>query len=274
MYNNSVLYIYDNGIIKYLNVNSSVIANLTIPTTTALPTTTVATTTVPTTTTALPTTTTVSKILGIITVYSIGYLFILQNNTTILTYNIKLNTFSNITLNFNVYAIAVDINGAVFVSTGDTIEKYIVDYSANNPTFGTKTTFVSGLGMCNTITYFNAKIYYISNTSKVIYSKSISDTDGLAGIILAGIQNYTGIPINGAYANTTMFYSPKSLVFDSNNNMYILDSKIEGESTIYKVPSYNFLKKDIAYIISGSITSTTNINQNIIAPLAKYGDMN
>jgi sugar lactone lactonase YvrE len=256
IYNNSVLYISDNGsnTIKFVSINRpssiSTLTGITNP--------------------------------QINAIYNMGYLFTTQPSLNkISVYNIRAGTaladinvvtiasISAAIISQTPYAIALDSTGNLFVSTGDIIQKYAINYTGAIPVVSPPSIFTSGLGICPGITYNNNTLYYISKTSYIIYSKPASDIDGATGTVIAGTQNNNSIAVNGAYANSTTLFNPLSIVFDTNDTMYILDSKITLDSTIYKITPYNFLKKDIAYIITGSQSSGTTVN-GAIAYFAKY----
>ena len=260
IYNNSVLYISDNGTnsVKLVSINTpSIIRTLTTITDPQLN-----------------------------AIYNLGYLFTLQPSLNkISVYNIKTDTIladinvvsiassSSATIPKKPYAIAVDLYGNLFVSIGDIIEKYRISYTGVTPVISAPILFTSGLGMCPGITHYNNNLYYISNTSYIIYSKNASDTDGAIGTIIAGTQGYNGVPINGTYSNTTTLYRPISVIFDNNGTMYLLDGKPNQSSTICKITPYNFLKKDVAYILTGSRVPGTTMS-GVIGYFAKYKKIN
>jgi sugar lactone lactonase YvrE len=260
IYNNSVLYISDNGsnTIKFVSINRlasvSTLATITDPQLNAI--------------------------------YNMGYLFTIHPTLKkISVYNIITRTAladinvvsvmssSAASVPQTPYAIAVDSMGNLFVSTGGIIEKYAINYTGATLVVSPPSIFTSDIGMCPGITYYDKKLYYISNTSFVIYSKAVADNDGATGTIIAGTQNNNNTPINGAYANTTTLYKPVSIDCDINGTMYILDNKPGQYSTIYKINPYNFLKKDVAYIITGSPTSGTTVD-GTLGYFARYGLIN
>ena len=206
-------------------------------------------------------------------IYNAGYLFITQSSLTQITiYSIKQNNTTVVALELIPQAISTDLYGNVYISFGDRIQKYNVTYSSSSVNFGTPLVFTSGLGMCTGITYFNNNLYYSSSSLKVVYYKNINDI-GSTGTIIAGTTNVSLLPVNGTYANTTTLYNPLNVCIDDNGTLYILDSKPVSGSTIYKIPSYTFLRNNFAYVITGSTKSSTTSINNLLVYLAVYGDI-
>lgn len=251
IYNNSILYISDKGTntIKSININQLGTVN------------TLTTATDPQTN----------------AVHNMGYLLTIQPlPISIHIYNINTTTSTTVPLDQTPYAIAIDNNNNVYISTGNSIIVYTLIIGDLPTLSSTYRTFVSNLGMCYSITYNNSNIYYSSSTQMVIYSKRATDIDGNTGTIIAGSLNIKGNIASGSYASTVSFNNPFNIVFDSNNTLYILDLINTTKSTIHKIPSYNILMNALAYNITGSDISqqiTTGQPANILAPFAFYGDI-